>query len=125
MPPPTMAPRIGPMNGSGMATTAPMAAAIAVRLASGFSSICCTPYGVYYSINTLGHQGAVGSNGAAAGRNDIGAPDARAKAQGVRHARRATMRILAPLLLASVIAAPLAAAPLSKVIANAVADPAR
>ena len=35
------------------------------------------------------------------------------------------MRYLAPLLLASVIAAPLAAAPISKVIANAVADPAR
>ena len=35
------------------------------------------------------------------------------------------MRYLAPLLLASVIATPLAAAPISKVIANAVADPAR
>ena len=38
-PPPTMAPKIGPMNGSGTAMTAPIAAAIAVRLAIGFSSI--------------------------------------------------------------------------------------
>jgi hypothetical protein len=34
-----MAPTIGPMKGSGIATTAPMAAAIAVRFATGFSNI--------------------------------------------------------------------------------------
>src|SRR3954465_12040778 len=56
MPPPTIAPMMGPMNGSGMATTAPMAAAIAVRLATGFSNISRSPY-VYYMNNTLALQG--------------------------------------------------------------------
>src|SRR5262245_46877444 len=48
-----MAPTIGPMNGSGMATTAPMAAAMAARLATGFSNIVAAPFILYYTHNTL------------------------------------------------------------------------
>src|SRR6185369_11008110 len=45
---------IGPTKGSGMATTAPMAAAIAVRFATGFSNIVLAPWLVYYNDNTVG-----------------------------------------------------------------------